>query len=262
MSWRVVAVGLVALALFAAVAAAVTTPLIVWPPVLAAAGVLIAAALASDYFGFSRRRHGWDGIATDPRQALARARILGRRFAREKSRGSIRAPRTARALLLSLAEGDRLRDAGDVVDFLGADAMCNAVGTDVVADALRAVALAELGRGAEANELAGELAGRWASLPVVAYARGRVAETRHDVRQALVHVDAALVLPQGRRSRELLVLRARLLAKLGRTPETEEALRTLLTAGYRTDVESLAERGAPALALAARTALGTGALYR
>lgn len=269
-TWRPLLPGLVLLGTVGAAAAALTSPMLVLPPVGAAVIVLLGAALAVDYFGFARRREGWGGFADDPRHAWARARALERRFARERGAGSPRCGWTARSLLLSLAAVDRLADASEVVDFLGADAIYARVGADPVADALRAIALAELGRTGEATELSAALSRsrRAGREPVVPYAAARVAESRRAYAEALEHVDAGLRCRglEPRSSRDLELLRARLLAAMSRGQDAAEILASLAARGHRRSVEQLGERaharGDAALALAARQALCDATPYR
>jgi hypothetical protein len=231
--------------------------------------VLITAALTVDYFGLARRREDWSGFAADRKLAWTRARALERRFARERSSGSPRTGWTARNLLLALAGADRLGDAKTVVDFLCVDAVYTRVGTDATADALRAIALAELGRAGEANELCDALTeGRTARFAVVGYAAARVAELQRRPSSALGHVDRALTcrnLRPGAR-RDLMILRARILAALSRAEDATTVLRELVSQGYLREVEHLAERSAErgniAAARAARSALGEAAPYR
>jgi len=250
--------------------AAQTTPWLVIPPLVAALAVLFVAALAVDYFGMARRRHGWAGVGVNPRRAWLRARILERRFGRQKAKGSPRTAWTARSLLLALAECDRLDDATGVVDFLGADAVYTRVGSDATADALRAVALAETGRLDQARDLCGALeeSRLRRTLPVVAYACARVAELDRRPGEALERVDKALQqrrLPETAR-RDLLILRARALVAMAQAHDAAEVLGGLVVDGWQREVEQLADnarsRGNAGLALAARTALCKATPYR
>jgi hypothetical protein len=269
-SWRPLLLGLSLLCAAGVTAATLTSPMLVLPPVAAAALVLLGAALAVDYFGIARRREGWGGFADDPRHAWARARALEVRFARERGAGSPRCAWTARSLLLSLAAVDRLDDAAEVVDFLGADAIYARVGADPVADALRAVALAELGRTGEARELSAALqrSRRAAREPVVAYAAARVCEAGRRHAEALEHVGRGLRSRRlcGRARRDLEILRARLLSATSRVQDAAEILASLAARGHRREVEQLGERaharGDSALALAARQALCEATPYR
>jgi hypothetical protein len=242
---------------------------VVLPPLCAAALVLVSAALSVDYFGLRRRRVVWVAAAADPRAAWRRARALSARFGELRAEGSPRTAATARALLVALAECDRLADAREVVELLEADAPCR-VGGDPTADALGAVALAELGRAAEARRRADAL---WArhrgALPgLVAWAVGRVAELGGRAADGLRAVDAALTgsLLDPDERRGLLTLRAKLLVRLARVDEGAEALRTLALSGWRRDVERVAEsareRGDAATALAAARALAAASPYR
>ncbi len=269
-SWRSLLVGLSVLAPVAVFGAAQTSPWLVIPPLIAAFLVLSVAAVAVDYFGVARRRCDWGGVGANPRQAWRRARALERRFDREMAHGSPRTAWTARSLLLALAECDRLDDSAPVVDFLGADAVYTRVGSDTTADALRAVALAELGRLDEATLLAGELERRrfLGGLPVVAYASARVAELDHRPQDALDRVARVLGrprLPPAAR-RDLLMLKARALASLSRPHDATLVLAELAASGWQREVEQLADhahaRGDTALALAARAALSEASPYR
>ncbi len=268
-TWRVIALlGAAVLAGAAAVAWRAGT-WVVLLPALAAVGVLAAAALAVDYFGLFRRREDWAGIADDPRAAWLRSRAHATRFRGLKQGGSPRTPRTARSLLLSLAECDRLCDAGEVVDFLGADAVFARVGADSTADAMRAVALAELGRLDEARKLAGKLfaARRCARRPVVRFAWARVAELDRRPQQALDQVDDRLLRRSPRAlRRDLQFLRARALVRVGRSEAAADSLRSHIDIGGRRDVERFAERsrerGDAGVALAAARALSAAAPYR
>jgi hypothetical protein len=268
-SWRLVGSVAAVLATLAIAAAVLTTPLLVVPPLAAAAVVLLGSALAVDYFGLARRRVGWSGLAEDPRQVWLRARMLERRFARERRSGSPRCGWTARSLLLALAAADRLGDADEVVDFLAAEAIYGRVCRDATADALRAVALAELGRAAQARRLCAALHAdrRARTAPVVAYAAARVAARERRFGDALAHVDAALSrrAPAGVR-RDLRILRACLLAAVARPHDAARELGELSAAGHRGQVERLAERacarGDTAVALAARAALAEASPYR
>ncbi len=268
-TWRVVALtGAAVLAGAVAVALQAGT-WIVLLPALAAVGVLAGAAVAVDYFGMLRRQEDWSGTADDPRAAWLRSRAYATRFRGLKQGGSPRTSRIARSLLLSLAECDRLCDAGEVVDFLGADAVFARVGTDPTADAMRAVALAELGRLDEARKLAGKLfaARRCARRPVVRFAWARVAELDRRPQQALELVDDRLLLHSPRAlRRDLQFLRARALVRVGRSEAACDSLRAHIDTGGRRDVERFAERsreqGDAGAALAASHALSAAAPYR
>jgi hypothetical protein len=242
---------------------------IVLLPAVAAVFVLVTAALIVDYFGLLRRREDWSGTAGDARAAWLRARAHAHRFRSLKRRGSPRTSRAARSLLLSLAECERLEEATEVVDFLGADAVFARVGGDPVGDAMRAIALAELGRLDEARKLAGKLlaARRCGRRPVVRYAWARVAELDRRPHDALAKLDPTLIrhVPRGL-MRDVHVLRARALVRIGRTEAAADALRELVGAGCRRDVERLAdrsrERGEAGVAMAASYALSASAPYR
>lgn len=240
------------------------------PPVLAAALVLLAAALAVDYFGLTRRTDRWAGFDSDPRRAWTRARALELTFVRQKAAGSPRTAGTARALLLALAECDSLADARKVVDFLGADAVYTRVGSDATTDALRAIALAELGRTGEARELCEALSAsrRSRRMAVVHYACCRVAELEGRYEDALAEAERTLdrlrLRPGARRDLELL--RARALAHAAKPEAAATVLADLALQGYRREVERIgelaAERGDTAVSMAARTALLEATPYR
>ncbi len=266
--WRLWTAVLVILGLFAVVLACLISPMLVFPPLAAATLVLTAAALVVDYFGIARKRDGWGGFARDPRAAWARARLLERRFHRERQLGSPRTGWTARSLLLALVECDRLEDSREVVDFLSIDAIYTRIGSDITADALRAVALAELGRLGEARELVAALLTSRPRAPIVGYAAACVGEAAGELSPALEHVDRALAtrrLARGAR-RDLLLLRARLLARSGRTQDAAMLLGDLAAQQHRREVEQLAERathrGDAAVSLAAKQALRAAAPYR
>jgi len=246
------------------------SPWIVVPPLLAAAVVLVGAALVVDYFGVARLRTEWSGFTSDHRQAWSRAKVLERRFYRLKRAGSPRTRATARSLLLAYAQSDRLGDARHVIDFLGADTVFSGAGSDPVADALRVIALAEMGRERESLELleAVERSSRRRRLAVVAYAAARVALLARKPRRALDRIDeslAAKALPPGAR-RDLVFLKAEALANLGRSSDASLALAELVATGFRRDVEGLTElahqHGDVALALAGRSALDQSNPYR
>lgn len=267
-SWRVLLAGAVAAMTAAVLAGCYAGTWVVLPPVVAAVGVLAAAAVAVDYFGLRRRREAWVGMPADPRPAVLRARALAPRFYRMQHTGSPRAPAVARSYLLALAECDRLRDAGGVVDFLSADAGFSRVGDDPTADAVRAIALAEIGRLADARRLAGTLiASRRARRhAVVAYAWARVAVADGRAREAIERIDDALA----RRCsaavrRDLIVLRARACLGRGQLDAAADSLRRLLADGRRRELEQLADAARaddPRLAMAASRALSADAPYR
>lgn len=246
------------------------SPWVIWPPVAAAITVLTGAAMAVDYFGVSRLRCQWRGFTGDHRRAWQRARSLERRFYRHRRAGSPRTRGSARALLLEYAQCDRLTEAREVIDYLGADSIFSGPGVDSVADALRAVGLAELGRQREAEELIELLdrSRRRRRQPVVGYAAARVAQARGDHLAAIARVEESLstrAVPPGAR-RDLVILRARSQALRGFAHEASEALAELAAAGYRREVEDATERaherGDVPLALAGRSALEQGSPYR
>ncbi len=247
-----------------------TSVWIVLPPVLAALATLMAAAMSVDYFGLARRRAGWGGFTPAPARCVwTRAQALERRFTREKALGSPRTSWTARSLLVTLAECDRLGDAAAVVDFLCADAIYNRVGADPLADALRAIALAELGRVGEARRICDELerARNVGRLPVVAYATASVALFDHRPADALRGLDQALGRPIADVDhRDLSILRARVLASMARISDAADLLSSLIARGFRGELEQLAERahtrGDSGLVMATRQALGEAAPYR
>ena len=257
----------------AAVAAALSleiSPWVIVPPILAAGCVLFGAALAVDYFGMARLRTEWRGFTADHRTAWGRAKLLERRFYRQRKVGSPRTRATARSLLLAYAQSDRLAEARDVIDFLGADTIFSGAGTDAVADALRAIALAEMERDEEAQALLAALqqSRRRRRLPVVAYAAARVALGSGSYRVGLDSLGEALAstkVPSGAR-RDLVFLQAEALAHLGQAHEASQALAELVARGFRRDVESLTElaheRGDVPLALAGRAALDQANPYR
>jgi len=275
--WRIVSGAVVVLGAIAVLGAQQTSAWLVLPPLAAAAVALLAAALAVDYFGMARRRTGWGGLGANSRQTWTRTRALEHRFDDQRAKGSPRTSWTARSLLIALAECDRLDDASAVVDFLGADAVHGRIGVDVTADALRAVALAELGRTDQARELcdALERSRRHRSRPVVGYAVSRVAEIDGQAAVALSRVEKTLQYHQGlarrRRltpsaQRDLRMLRARCLASLSRHHDATRALAELVADGFQREVEQLVEqaaaRGHTALAVAARQALLEASPYR
>ncbi len=269
-SWRVIAITAAALAAVVVVGATHTSILLVGPPLLAAAMVLLIAAMAVDYFGINRRTDRWAGFDSDPRRAWTRARALESQFLRQKAAGSPRTAATARSLLLALAECDSLGDARGVVDFLGADAVYARVGSDATSDALRAIALAELGRVGEARELCAALTSnrRTRRKAVVGYASCRVAEIDRRYRDALGRAEQLLAggkLRSGAR-RDLQLLRARVLVHLSKREDATTLLAELVGQGYRRQVERIAElaseRGQTAISMAARAALLDAAPYR
>lgn len=253
-----------------AVGSVLATPMMVWPPVLAAIVVLTGAALAVDYFGAFRRRDGFSGLDLDPRRAWARATVLSRRFERQRRRSSPQTGWTARALLMALARADRLKEAGAAVDFLAVDAITARVGADVAADAVRAVALAELGRFDESDRIMGALRqDRFRGhLPIVGYAEARCLQRRGQLRKALDAVERALAGPRAPEaiSRELRFLRGRLLALLGKGEAAVACFDALHREGLSEELARVAtratERGEAAVAMAIRQATGDAAPYR
>lgn len=269
-SWRAVVLGLVGLALAGTTLSMLLSPWLVVPPVGAAGLVLVGAALAVDFFGVARLRTEWSGFTADHRQAWGRAKLLDRRFYRQRKVGSPRTRATARSLLLAYAESGRLSVAKDVIDFLGADMIFSGPGSDSVADAVRAMALTEMDRAEEAMSLldALESSKRRQRLPVVGYAAARIAIYNRQYRQALERLEQALEverMPAGAR-RDLEMLRAACLAHLGRAQDATSALAQLSQGGFRRDVESMTElaheQGDVCVALAGRSALEYGAPYR
>jgi hypothetical protein len=261
-SWRTVCVAALGIVAVAAVGAELTSPTVVVPPMIAALVVLLAAALAVDYFGFARRQLGWDGFVASTQARRTMVTALERRFVRERKAGAVRTGATARTLLVALAEDDDLRRAADVCDFLAADAATR-VHKDVVADALRVLALAELGRLAEARRVDDTLGARVSALPVVAFARGRTAECAGKLPAALAHVDRGLRGDDRRGARrDLGVMRARLLVRLGRGEDARVELDRVARGGGRRTVEALVVVEDAGVALAARQALGLAAIYR
>ncbi len=264
-SWRTFVIGVLAIVVTALVGGELTSIHVVLPPMLVALLVLLGAALAVDYFGLQRRQVGWHGRIQPSAASRARLRALDRQFRREREAGSFRAPATARSLLVTLAEHDELRHAVGVVDFLAADAATRVHG-DVVADALRALALAELGRVAEASRVADALGARAGAIPVVAFTRARLAELAGAPAAALAHVERGLA-GRARRGepvqRDLALLRARLLVRLGRRDDARHELAAVVASGARGAVEGLVAGNLDAgVALVAREALGLATVYR
>lgn len=263
-SWRMFGIGAAAIAGTAVLGGVLTSALVVAPPVIAALVVLLIAALSVDYFGLTRRSTGWTGLVTPTRATRAMMGALERRFQREREAGGIRAPAVARALLISLAEHRELRRAGNLVDFLATEAATRAH-RDVDGDALRALALAELGRIPEARLVDQSLGDRAGVVPVVAFVRGRIAELAGQIQQGLVHVERGQRAARGTVARDLGVMRARLLARSGRLEDAREELGRIAAAGGRAAVEALNAPDASVdvgVALAARQALGLAAVYR
>lgn len=262
-SWRTFRYGTVAILVTAVLGAELTSVAVVAPPMIAALLVLLIAAISVDYFGFACRQMGWNGSITPTRASQTMLGALELRFRRDRGAGALRTGATARSLLLALAEHDQLRRAGDAVDFLASDAATR-VHRDVVADALRALALAELGRMPEARRVEVSLGERSRTAPVVAYARGRIAELAGQVPAALAHVEAALRDRdrRGAARRDLGVLRARLLVRTGRHDDARLELDRVARGGSRPAVEALLCGDDLGVSMAARQALGLGAVYR
>lgn len=259
--WRILGVSVLALGSMVAVGAVMLSAWLVLPPVVAATAVLASAALSVDYFGLRQRLTDWTGMRRPGPAAWAQLHARQERFARDRARGSVHAAASARALLLALAELDRLRQAGDAVDCLAAEA-CNRFRDDVCGDALRALALSELGRTAEAARLDRSLGADAASLPVVAWSRARICERRGALSDALAALERAVVRPGTTIAHDLAALRARLQLRIGRADAAEATLRALAVAGGRTWVEDLLTTAPPSLALVARRALGDVAAFR
>jgi hypothetical protein len=258
-SWRVLVAGWgVILAICLAVGSETSLPAVV-PPLAAAALVLFAAAIASDYFGLKRRATPWRGqIAASP-HARARVTALEHRFARDRAAGSVRTASSARALLVALAETGAWSKSADVVDFLNADAITRPH-KDPVADALRAAALIELGRAAEARRILDELRTRE---PVVAWVRARQAEREGRLADAeAIAAAAARVWTEPGVRRDLMLLRATALARTGHGDRARVVLHDLVGAGFRREVEALLDGADARVGLAAQEALGMRSAYR
>lgn len=259
--WRTLGVSVLALGLVVALGAVVVSGWVVLPPLLAATMVLTGAALSVDYFGLRRRATDWSGTRPPGAAASAHIHALEARLARDRRRGSVHAAATARQLLVALAEVDRLRAAGAAVDCLAADSVSR-FRDDLCGDALRALALAELGRGAEAARLDRALPADAGRAPVVAWARARMAERRGAHAEALAVLDEARPPPGTRVAHDLEVLWARLHWRAGRPAEAERVLRAMTAVGGQPWVERLADAEPVALAQLARRALGLDAAYR
>ncbi|MCB9559855.1 MAG: hypothetical protein H6709_05190 [Kofleriaceae bacterium] len=262
-SWRTYAIAALVIVATSVVGGELTSIHVVLPPMIAALVVLIGAALSVDYFGFSRRQLGWHGMIQPTTATRARLRALEHQFHRERRAGSMRTPATARTLLIALAEHGELRHADAVVDFLAADAATRAH-ADVVADALRALALAELGRLPQARLVEAALGARAGTSPVVAYARGRIAELGGAPAEALAHVERGLPRAGAATAlrRDLGVLRARLLVRCGRVDDARRELGDLARGATRGAVEALIGGGDAGVAQVAREALGLATAYR
>lgn len=259
--WRTLGVSVVALGAMVGFGAVVVSGWVVLPPLLAATVVLAGAAQSVDYFGLRRRTGDWTGRRRPGPAAWAQLRARQDRFTRDRTRGSVHAAASARALLLALAELDRLHQAGDAVDCLAADAVSR-FRHDLCGDALRALALSELGRPAEAARLDRSLGAAAGTTPVVAWSRARMAERRGATTEALAALDLAIVRPGTAIAHDLATVRARLHLRLGRADLAEHVLRTLSTSGGRPWVEQLATAEPVALAHVARRALGSETAYR
>jgi len=257
--WRPVLVGVIALVAIAAAGTAAASSWVVLPPFVAAVAVLVTAAMRVDYFGLRRRTTDWHGQVATGRAAWARMRALEEQFARERRAGSVTTATTARALLIAQAELDALGRARELVDFLATDATTR-VRRDPCADALRALALAELGRPAEAARIDRDL-DDVAGLPVVAWARARIAARGGAATRGLDAIERAEASPGSAVAHDLAALRARLLLRLGRADDAHRAL-CALAATARPWVERLASDRDAAVGLAARQALDLGAAYR
>ncbi len=256
---RAVVAGVIAVAAITVAGSLAAGWWVVLPPLLAALAALITAAMSVDYFGLRRRASDWRGQVATGRAAWARMRALEERFARERRAGSVHTAATARSLLIAHAELDVLARAAAVVDFLASD-----VGTrlrsDPCADALRALALSELGRVAEAARIDRGLDPD-ATVAVVAWARARIAARAGAPARGLVALDRAGAAPGSPVAHDLTALRARLLLRVGRADDAHRTLRALAV-DARPWVERLAADRDPAIGLAARQALSLGAAYR
>jgi hypothetical protein len=259
--WRSLGMSVVALGLVVAAGAVIVSGWVVLPPLLAATMVLAGAALSVDYFGIRRRVGDWTGTRRPGPAAWANLGALEARFARDRRRGSVHAAASARALLLAYAQLDKLGRAGDVVDCLAAESVSR-FRHDLCGDALRALALSELGRSAEATRLDRSLGEGVSETPVVAWARARMAARRGNVADAITAIDRARPVPNSVVAHDLAALRARLALRIGRVDESERALRTLAATGGRPWVEQLADDPHVGLAQLARRALGLDTAYR
>jgi hypothetical protein len=259
--WRSFGMSVLALGAVVAIGAVLVSGWVVLPPLLAATLVLTGAALSVDYFGLRRRVTDWSGTRQPGPAAWANVQALEARFARDRGRGSVHAAGSARQLLLALAELDRLPRAAAVVDCLAAEAVSR-FRNDVCADALRALALAELGRPAEAARLDRQLGPDVGTMPVVAWSRARMAERRGALAEALAALDRAEAVAGSNVAHDLAALRARLSLRVGRADDAEHVLRGLASSGGRPWVERLAIGDQVALAQLARRALGVDTAYR
>ena len=250
-----------ALGVVVAVGAVVVSGWVVLPPLLAATMVLTGAALSVDYFGLRRRATDWTGTRRPGPAAWANLQALEARFVRDRRRGSVYAAASARSYLLALAQLDRLGRATAVVDCLAAESVSR-FHHDVCGDALRALALAEIGRPAEAARLDRAIGPAAGATPVVAWARARMAARRGAVAEGLAALDRAAPVPGSTVAHDLAALRARLCLRVGRADESERVLRELAASGGRPWVEQLADDEQVALAQLARRALGVDSAYR
>jgi hypothetical protein len=261
-SWRVLVAAWAGIAGIAIAVADRTSAAAVIAPVATAAIVLAGAALATDYFGLRQRRQLWTGQQRPSGPGRARIAALELRFHRDRERGAITTGATARALLFELAAIDAWARTSDVVDFLAAEALLRPTRDDV-ADGLRAIALAELGRIGEADRvLAGLPAAR---TPLLAWVRARVARRAGRTAEAL----AATALVRADRvpsldpiGRDLALVRVGLLATTGAIDHARPLLAALARDRFRPEIEALALSAPAGLAVAAQEALGLRAGYR
>jgi len=261
-SWRVLVMGWGAILIACLAVGSETSLPAVVPPLAAAAFVLIGAAIASDYFGLQRRSTPWRGQIAPSPAARARLAALEQRFHRDREAGSVRTPTSARAYLVGLAEQGAWSRTPEVVDFLAGDALTRPH-RDVVADALRAAALVELSRAAEARRLLEGLGRNAAREPVVAWVRARLAEKDgHLVDAETIAATASKIWAEPGVRRDLMILRARLLARTGRGDRARAVLHNLIEAGFRRDVEALLDSGDARIGLVAQEALGLRSEYR
>jgi len=262
-SWRTFGICAAALVVTSVIGGELTSVHVVAPPLFAALLVLLVAALSVDYFGLQRRQSGWNGTIVPTAATRAMLSAMERRFRHERRIGALRTGNTARALLIGLAEHRELARAAEVVDFLATEAATRAH-RDVVGDALRALALAELRRPGEAKLCLERIPARAAGVPAVAFARARLAADAGELATALKHVERGLHDPaRAGAARDLGLLRARLLARTGRLDDARDELARIVGApGGRTSVEALVGGAEAAVAHAAREALGIATVYR
>jgi hypothetical protein len=260
-SVRLIVAVLVAAALVIAVGSAIAPLHVVVPPVVVAIVVLFGAAWAGDYFGWSRRRVIWRGHQPPSVGARTRLAALEARLQRERDGGDYRAEATARTLLRELGEQGQLARGGIAVDLLGAMAILRPE-RDRAIVALRAMALAELGRTVEARRLVAVLAEDGSALACLA--RGRVLEACGELRLAVKALDVAaarLGSEDGEPWIDGALLRAACLDRLGEEAGVVAALGPI-AASSRGRVEELAMGTQASLAMAARVALGVGGGFR